>query len=269
MLRRLAAVWPKASWLAKTADQLSRMDTLNQEIRSGPLGLAGLAPVPADPNETLPPIVPVRRPVTALPVAQPGAGTSRGAFVLHVDGVGSYHVASGPAVTAGPANGPAAPDIALLADARTPRVTFVRSDDDYFLQSIDSVLVNGKPTTGTLLSNGDKIALGPRCRLTFRRPNAASSTAILELSGARLPRGDVGQIVLLDRELLIGPGAGAHVRCDDLAAPAVLQQASDGALLLRAADAVQIDGRPAAKPAKFQPGQHVRVGPVSFVVTRD
>jgi hypothetical protein len=269
VLRRLATVWPKASWLAETAEQLKQMDTLSQEIRSGPLGLAGLAPVPTDPNETLPPTVNVPRPMTPLPVAQPTSSVGRSAFLLHVDGVGSYHVACGPAVTAGPANGPATPDVALLADARTPRVTFLRSDDDYFLQSIDTVLVNGKPTTGTLLGNGDKIALGPRCRLTFRRPNAASSTAVLELSGARLPRGDVGQIVLLDRELLIGPGAGAHVRCDDLAAPAVLQQAGDGGMLLRAADAVQVDGRPAAKPVKFQPGQHVRVGPVSFVVTRD
>ncbi|HWE96205.1 MAG TPA: hypothetical protein VG269_19735 [Tepidisphaeraceae bacterium] len=269
VLRRLAAMWPKAAWLAKTAEQLREMDTLSQEILAGPLGLVGLANVPPELNETLPPPAEARRPITQPPAAQAKSNIGKGAFLLHVDGVGSYHVASGPAVSAGPANGPVAPDVALLTDARTPRVTFLRSDDDYFLQSVETVLVNGKPTTGTLLNHGDKIALAPRCRLTFRRPNAASSTAILDLVGTRLPRSDVGQIVLLDRELLIGPGMGSHVRCDDLAAPAVLQQAGDGGLLLRSAEAVQVDGRPAGRPAKFSPGQHVRVGPVSFVITRD
>ena len=125
--------------------------------------------------------------------------------------------------------------------------------------------VNDKPTTAALLAGGDAISIGPRCRLVFRRPSAASGTAILDLTAARLARGDVRQVILMDREILIGPGAAAHVRCDTLAQAAVLQRRG-GRWFLRCSDAVQVDGRPTPSTAEIAPGAHVRMGTVSFVI---
>src|SRR2546421_174944 len=91
-----------------------------------------------------------------------------------------------------------------------PVVTLSRSDEDYFLNSPRSpVAVNERMVSSALLSNGDRIGIGPRCRIEFRRPNAASASAILDVSGARLPWGGVKGVLLMDRELIVGPMASA------------------------------------------------------------
>jgi len=267
ILRRLAPLWPKAAWMKPAVGHLEQLTDSLKELRSGPLALTGLAPTPIDPHQTVMP-EPAKA-VTQTPMAPkiPSAPTGS-RFVLHVDGVASFAVLTQPVVTVGPVSSSSAPDIALLAGAGMPTISISRTEDDYFLQAREPVLVNDKPTTGKLLTSGDKINLGPRCRVTFRRPSAASGTAVLDLSGARLPRGDVRQVILADREILIGPGSTAHVRSDDLGQAAILQPAR-GKLTLRSAEAIQIDGQPAPKQTDIPTGAHVRVGPVSFVVTHE
>lgn len=265
-LQRLSSLWPKASWLSAAVDRLEKMADALQEIRSGPLGLTAMAPVPLDPHETLPAPQPAKPQAARLAPAKGQASGSR--FVLHVDGVASFAVLTQAVVTIGPISSSAAPDVPLMAGAGMPTITITRTEDDYFLQSREPILVNDKPTTGKLLASGDKITLGSRCRITFRKPSAASGTAVLDLSGARPPRGDIRHVLLVDREILIGPGSAAHVRHDELAQAAVLQP-GNGKLLLRSPEAIQIDGQPAPKPAEIAIGAHVRVGPVSFVVTKD
>jgi tetratricopeptide (TPR) repeat protein len=269
ILRRLAPLWPRAAWLEPAVDRLKQLSESLEELRSGPLGLTAFAPAIRDPHETLP-VPPANKEVKAqFPQAPANNASPAGSrFILHVDGVASFAVLTQPVVTLGPASSSAAPDIALMAGANVPTVTISRNDDDYFLQSREPVLINDRPTTGKVLASGDKIALGPRCRVTFRRPSAASSTAVLDLSGARLQRGDVRHVILLDREILIGPGSAAHVRHDELVQTAVLRL-DNGKLMLRSAEAIQIDGQPATKPAEIATGAHVRLGPVSFVVTKD
>jgi hypothetical protein len=277
ILRRMSPLWPRARWMSAAAEHLQTLAETLEQLRSGPLALAGLGPAVVDHNQTRvgptppavtpPPLPRGRNDAPAAGVQPREAGALGSKFLLHVDGVGSFQVISRPTLSIGAISSSAAPDIALLAGSGVATVTISRSDGDYVIQSHEPVMVNDKPTTGRLLNHGDKIQLGPRCRLTFRRPSAASGTAMLDLSGTRLPR-DVRQIVLLDREIVIGPGAATHVRCDDLAAPAVLQSAG-GRLLLRATDAVQVNGQPASKPAELCAGAHVRVGPLSFVVATD
>jgi len=116
--------------------------------------------------------------------------------------------------------------------------------------------------------NGDRIAIGPRCRITFRRPSPASATAILDLSGTRAARGDVRHVVLLDRELVVGPGPAAHVRCDDLQQPAVLQR-RDGKVTCRAGEPILLDGRPAGNSADIPAGTHIAIGPVGLVIAKE
>jgi len=268
ILRRAALLWPDAAWLNSASTQLKQLSDGIEELRSGPLGLIAHHPASFDPHETLP------MPQTSKPanrhVLPPPAnkGQQNGRFVLHVDGVGSYQVIDQPVVTIGPIGSTARADVAILAGAGVPPITITRTDGDYFLQSRQPVQVNEKPATAKLLCSGDKIAIGPRAQIVFRRPSAASGTAILDLTTARLSRGDIRQVILLDREILIGPGSTAHVRCDALSQTGVLQQ-NGGNLFLRSADSIQIDGRPATSPAAVTPGSHVQMGTLSFVIGKD
>jgi hypothetical protein len=112
------------------------------------------------------------------------------------------------------------------------------------------------------LADGDKISLSDRCYLKFHLPNRASTTAVLTLVGVRLPRCDVQSIILADRDILIGPTKGHHVRAALLDRTVVLvvrqgrlwYSAQQGLPLAEQASCVDLD-RP------------VRVGPLSFVVT--
>jgi hypothetical protein len=127
--------------------------------------------------------------------------------------------------------------------------------------------VNGRACLGKMLTSGDELALSPRCRFTFRVPSAACTSAVLDLTGARYPRADVRRLVLLDRELVIGPGAGAHVRIDELMEKVVLVL-RDGRLFVQTAQPVLVAGRDVAPRSAVPVGAHVKAGPVSFVVTR-
>jgi hypothetical protein len=116
-----------------------------------------------------------------------------------------------------------------------------------------------------MLSDGDRIMLSPRCRMRFCRPNAASTSAALALSEARLPQADIRKIILLDREMLLGPGPTAHIRADGLESQAVLH-VRDGRLVCRTTMPVMVNDRP-IEPAEGLPlGVPVRIGPVSVVI---
>ena len=131
-----------------------------------------------------------------------------------------------------------------MLDAGAPVVNISRQDEDYFLKSSRPVLVNETPVVSKLLSNGDRIGLGTRCRITFRRPSAASTSALLDLSGTRLADAGIRQVLLMDRELIIGPASAAHIRADDLAAPVVIQRRGE-TLICRSASEITVDGNAA------------------------
>jgi hypothetical protein len=191
-------------------------------------------------------------------------------FILRVDGAGSSMVLRQDRITIGPISSADRPDLGLLADVSLPVVTIERSEGDYFLRAAAAVLVNDKPTTGKLLADGDKIALSPRCRLRFRLPSAASSTAVLELSTARLPEADVRRVILLDREMILGPGAAAHVRADHLPVRAMLH-VRGGRLLCRCEGpqaTMTVDRLPADPAAGIPMDTPVRLGPLGLVVSK-
>jgi len=91
---------------------------------------------------------------------------------------------------------------------------------------------------------------------------------VLDLAGARLPGAAIRQVLLLDREIILGPGSSAHVRVDDLTAPVVLQRRGDG-LFCRSAAEVSVDNKPAGNAADIPVGAHVSVGSLHFVVARE
>ena len=284
IVRRVAALLPNASWPTTVAKQLRQAAELIDELRAGPLGLLAvnamehMSTQPGHPAQRAPGGAPVGSPG---PVAQfarydrPAAAPHNGVpgeaipsrFVLQVDGAGSYLVVAQPLVTIGPLSSPRTPDVGLMADAGTAVATVERVEEDYFLRAAGPVLVNGRPCASKLLASGDDLALSPRCRFTFRVPNVASTSAVLDLTGTRYPRADVRRVILLDRELVIGPGPGAHVRVDELTEKVVLH-VRDGRLLVQTPQPVLAGDRPVAPKTAVALGVHMKAGPVSFVVTR-
>ena len=265
MLRRARAILPEAPWLVEAVDRAAHAA---ETIRSGPLGmLGGSSPAPSGENGHR--RRNVEKPGAALPApVSPEGSNMPERFVIQLDGAGSSLVLGGGRVTVGPISSMHRPDLGLLADANLPVVSVERTDEgDYFLACGQPVEVNDRPVTGKLLADGDKIALSPRCRLRFRLPTPASTTAVLELSTARMPQADIRRVILMDRDLVIGPGGATHLRADDLPARAVLQP-GDGKLICRTECEMTRDRRP-MDPAEGIPfDSPVRIGPVGMVVNR-
>ena len=155
-------------------------------------------------------------------------------------------MARGRITTIGPISSSEGPSVGLLAPANLPTVSVERLDEDYFLRCDGSVQVNGKCVSEKLLSHGDRISLGPRLELRFLLPNAASTSAVLELTSAKMPRQDVRRIILLDESIVLGNNATAHVRVRGLQESVVLHL-RHGQLHYRVAGA----GRPTARTPSF------------------
>jgi len=277
LLRKAQMMCPSAKWLSAAMTYVKQAAEALEELDAGPLGLsiadaagdAGLAAggsndravVGKDHGRNQVPDRELR-----MPDAQ-GDASMPSAFVMQMDGVGSFYVFREARVTAGPISASTRPMLGLMADPNTPTVTIERTDGDYFIRSQTPVEVNGQAVTETLLADGDRIALSPRCRLKFQLPNPASTTAMLTISGSRLSRPDVRQIVLMDRDILVGPFTNNHIRTDQVSEPFALFT-QNGRLLCRAEEGVSVDGRP------FDPGvglaidKPIEIGKLSMVVAR-
>jgi hypothetical protein len=207
-LCRLSAQAPGLKWVAAALEQLAAAEQAMRSVRTGPLGLLAMG------DTTLPPTNTNDLPQPSGAPDDSGTPGVPQRFILQVDGAGSYLVMRGSSITLGPISSSRRPDVGLIAEATAAVVTIERIEDDYFLK------MPGQP--GKLLSDGDRIALSPRCRLQFNLPNPASTSATLEVVGGRFPRADIKRVILLDRDLIVGPGNGAHIRADHAASQAVL-----------------------------------------------
>ena len=261
VLRQLQSILPEAKWLSTAIEKSMQAAEAMESLGGGPLGLlfagdgAGNAKAMLDPNRGKMPLGHMGE------TPMPHDGVPRKLF-LHVDGVGSYLILRGHRVTVGPISSSPAPDLGLVAEPNRPAWTIERTEEDYFLRSQSPVPVNGKATTSKLLADGDEIELSPRCKVRFCLPVAASTTAVLKLSGPALPGSHCRQVILLDGNLILGPGTSSHVRVEALAEPAVLY-GRNGGLWLRATMASSPGGA-AATPVKV--GQPVALGPVRLVL---
>jgi hypothetical protein len=265
ILARLRHVFPRANWIESAVSAMAEAGAANAAVRCGPLGMLDDQETIAMPPRRAP--APAAPPVISEFVAKAAAMRAQRRFLLHVDGAGSYLVIQGDVVDVGPVRASRPPDVPLMTSPGAPTITLSRSDEDYFLNSPRSpVAVNDRMVSSALLANGDRIALGSRCRIEFRRPNAASASAALHVSGARLPWGGVQAILLMDRELIVGPLASAHVRTKDSTEQLVLQAGDDGTLLGRASEVIAIDGSPKDRIAQIAVGARVTVGNLSLVV---
>jgi hypothetical protein len=269
MLRQLRVAWPKAIWLNDVIAQTRQLAEARSAIRGSPLSLIALTPPrAADPDPVFRVVQAGPRLTPVGPPPLPVTGSTPGSFCLHVDGIGSYQVFTADRVSLGPVSGSRSVDLPLMLDPSVPTVTISRSDEDYFIKAGREVLVNDVPVVSRLLSDGDRIGLGSRCRITFRRPSAASTTVVLEFSGTRLPDSTVRRVLLMGREIIIGPHSSAHVRADELAAPMVLQRRGEQ-MICRSGGQICIDGNPMGNTAEVLPGCRVSLGSLRFVIARE
>ena len=274
LLRKVKSTYPTAQWLADATDQARQAAELLDELAASPLGLDtgedaavesdGLKEAEAGAASLS------EGPVPAMP-RMPGADAQPDSslpskFLLQMDGVGSFIVLRDGRVTVGPISSSERPMIGLMADPGLPVAAIERSEDDYFIRSSSPISVNGTGTTGKLLADGDRIALSPRCVMKFNLPNPASTTATLSLTSGRLGRGDVRRIILMDRDILVGPSAGDHIVAESLDETMALF-VQNGRLLCKAKDRILVDDKPVGSRAGLPVDKQIRIGQVSLVLT--
>jgi tetratricopeptide (TPR) repeat protein len=272
LLRKVKAICPSARWLDSALADTKRAAEAYEELNAGPLGLStadvpncGLRMADGGLEST-----PATNPKSAI--RHPQSEDSEAAnmpprFVLQMDGVGSFIVFRDARVTVGPISSSARPMLALMADPNLPVIMIERMEGDYFVRSQTPVEVNGQAVTEKLLADGDRITLSPRCNIRFHLPNPASTTAVLTVSGARLSRPDIKQLILMDRDILIGPYANDHIRTEQLKEPVALF-AQNGRLLCRAKESILVDGRGFDPNVGLAMDKRVEIGKVSLVVAR-
>ncbi len=275
LLRQLKMICPAAKWLNAVTNETRQAAELLEELASSPLGL-NMAD--NDIDDTLDQAGAGRK-ITcdsldikqALPADDNLSGdrvaaTAPSKFVMQIDGIGSFLVVRDKRVTVGPVSSSARPMVGLVADPNMPVAIIERSDEDYFLRASRPVQVNDTTTGEKLLVDDDRIALSPRCRMKFNIPNPASTTGTLTLASARMICGDIRRVILMDRDILIGPAMGNHIQAGILNDTVTLFVQGEK-LFCAAEHTVVIDGKPAGKRAALALNKQIRIGEISLVLT--
>jgi len=272
LLRKLKTICPSARWLDSAISDVKRAAEAYEELDAGPLGLTATGgsdcglPIADGGLESTPMTNPQsesRNPRSEN--SEPGDMPAK--FVLQIDGVGSFVVFRDARITVGPISSSVRPMLALIADPNMPVVMLERVEGDYFIRSDTPIDVNGQSVTEKLLADGDRIALSSKCRIRFGLPNPASTTAVLTVSGARLSRPDIRQLILMDRDILIGPYINDHIRTEQVKDPAALF-VQNGRLLCRTKDDILVDGASFDPSVGLAMDKPVRIGRLSMVVAR-
>jgi len=278
ILTQLKNALPSAKWIDKAVGEMKQAVNALETLRSGPLGLAmssssnrqasveSIASHKPEATQT------GNRNISGIPSTRNGGEFPidtrlPGRFIIQIDGVGSFLVLRDPLVTVGPISSEQRPGIGLVTEPDLPVVSIERAEEDYFLRAARPVRVNDKQGNEKLLNNNDNIALSDRCRLKFQLPNAASTTARIVFSGAKHPRLDVRQAILLDREIIVGPGSSAHIRVDR-GCDSVVLFLRNGQLHCRTKENVEVQGTSLPRDTGLPMEVPVKIGGISLVLTK-
>ncbi len=214
-LNLLTRIIPEAEWVREAQTSVAGALQHLNSLSAGPLGL-----LPHSANAHLP-----SRPVAKNDhrTASHIDGGTPDRCVLRVDGIGGLLMLRKDIITIGAVLSPssAACDLKLQTEGATKAIRIRRESDDYFAESDEAFKVNGQQVTRKLLANGDTLAVGSRGRLRFLKPVAASSSAVLHVTGSKLEQRDIRNVVLMSDSLLFGPN-GSHFRLPNGDSPIVL-----------------------------------------------
>jgi hypothetical protein len=273
LLRKVQLTCPAAKWLATLANQSRQAAELLDELAASPLGLDMTRRRDMENETQQSDYESPGRSKSLRDAISPERGADNQAesplpskFMLQIDGVGSFYVVRDSSITVGPVSSSARPTVGLMVDPNLPAITIERSEDDYFIKSSSPVRVNDVATTNKLLTDADRISLSSRCGMKFNIPNPASTTATLSLPAARLGRADVRRIILMDRDILIGPTEGSHILADSLDETVALF-AQNGRLQCKAKDKILVDDKQVGSTVGLPFDKQVRIGQISLFLT--
>ena len=263
-LARMATIFPKARWIAAALKDAKSAADASEALDAGPLGMldSGQPGISAAMNHSA---KAKQRPVMgAIPGGAPAAGhiSNSDRALLSIEGVGSYLVLRNPIVRIGSGSSSRTNDIGLVNAGTNATLTIERVQGDYFLRSEDPVAVNDRQTREKLLTTGDRISLNRRCGLKFILPNPASTTAVLELTTAKLKRPEIRRVILWDDSIVMDQSRAAHVQLQQ-ADPPVVIVARNGSLIARPMGR----GVTADQVQNIVHGEIVVVGSTSFSIS--
>ena len=235
-LKLLARKIPEASWVSEMLESVQICLDNVESVKAGPFGLLDLS-ISNRPVRSAKPVAaiaaaPMRSyqssfmnnmPSENDPLHENSLKAVRS--ILQVDQLGSLLLVQGDLCSVGAATASNC-DVTLQTDGSKDRILICRDGEDYFASSRKAFFVNDLLAERHLLNHGDTIHVGKRGRLKFTKPVAASSTAILQISGSKMKRRDIRAIVLFDDAIVFGRGRG-HFRLPSLSAPIILRAAAD------------------------------------------
>lgn len=277
ILIQLQAILPKAEWLERALRDLEQAAGSLEKLRTGPLGW--IMPSRMESPElkenresTFSSTIPGGKIMKdnrseIKPMGMPAQTHLPWRFVIQIDGVGSFLVVRDNPATVGPVSSQQQPCIGLVTEPTTPIVTIERTDEDYFIRTPNPIHINNKPVKDKLLMDGDNISLSQRCQFKFQLPNAASTTARIAFTGTKYPRLDIRQAILLDREIIVGPGTSAHIRAQRSLEPWALYL-QEGEMHCRTKEKIEIEGKTQEHNCPLPLEKPIKIGDISLVITR-
>lgn len=249
-------------WLSETRNSLAELIQHDRLIRSGPLGLLQDRQI-----QTVTPSTARRPGPENRPVAKPAGDSNHLAGLvnlLRVDDLGSILLLDADVVSIGPSSKSKRFDIPIQTDGPTLPLTIRRTGEDYFAESECEFQLNDRPTRQRLLSPGDSIGFGRRGRLKFRKPVAASGSAVLQLTGAGLPRREIRHIALMSDSLLFC-ASGGHFSLSNCEHPIVVFLGPQGYAVKYAGTGVSGSG---GEVHPLSLGRSVLVGETRFTLNQ-
>ncbi len=224
LLNRVKSIVSDADWLNKLLDSVERaIDAIDDiQLNTPVLKNSNLSQAKPAPDK-----VRAARPAPVKEVVKQTMANK----ILNIDGAGSYMLFISDKITIGPVSSIEKKDIAIIASSNSPLIEIHKDEDDYFVRAASGeIIVNGKKHKEALLNNGDKIAASDRSYVKFNRANPASSTAIIDLAGVRLPQADITAAIMADNEIIIGSSPSAHIKCRNCKSDIVLKVNANGGL---------------------------------------
>lgn len=218
LIGRLTQVGPSADWVVEVRGHLRELEEHRRELLEGPLGLildgpnaqAGRRRIGSEMLQ--PPPVPPR--MGAAPVQLPHEAIARDHvrhLIIRIDGVGSFLMLRGERFTIGRAGPGATADLQLISDLADRQAEIIRAGEDYFVVAKTGVELAGRQVDHALLQDGDRIRLGRRVKLTFKRPSLKSTSAVLELGEGVRTMTDCRRVILWTGPVLIGGTRECHI----------------------------------------------------------
>jgi hypothetical protein len=163
-------------------------------------------------------------------------------FMLWVDAVGGFLVCLTDEVSLGQPARHATVDIPILADISSRHARIRRDGEGYLIEAIREVRLEGRRVEKMAsLADGNKIALGERVRLVFRRPHALSATARLDFDTPHRTDPSADAVLLMADSCILGPHPRSHVVCPDWPHEVVLYRHEEE-LYCRTSGYWEIDG---------------------------